>query len=277
MSEYRDRKQVELDVQRLSLNKASSSKLNKRIRKILQANPDLHYYQGFHDIAQHTKSTKQLEQLAFNHLRDFLATDFQPTLQILQLVPELLVLADPDAVGKQIQGQDSDMISKGLFAVSPIITLFSHTCDDPQLITHIIQKVLKHGISYSIYLFVALCVQPDCRTLILEASDPDEIYMALINVGSKLDMENISIVEMHANKIKSQHPLSSLESFSQISQYSVLKTGSLTNTNTVMFTVRQIGKPQSRGSKFSGGKIAVFGAVGIVLFSIFYSRVKSRS
>lgn len=272
---YRDQKQVELDVSRLNLNKAAAAQLNKRIGQILRPHKQLHYYQGFHDIAQHTRTTKQLEQLAFCHLRDFMASDFTPTTQMLQLIPELLARADPDGLGRSLG--DSPMLAQGLFALSPLITLFSHTCTDPVLVTRVINRVSKQGMAYVVYLYVALCVaQRDA--LLARAADSDELFSALNSVGESLTVDNVGALEHAARQLREQHPLQTLDAYARVSQYSVLKTGVLTNTNTVMYSVEQIGRQDDRvKTKLLRGSGVLMLTACIVAASIVYSRIRSRS
>lgn len=131
---------------------------------ILVKYPWLHYYQGYHDIAASVllshrhhhhhhqdqvptkttqatvtatttttttshdmeKATQTLERLTLSHLRDFMQPSLLPTLDILNLVMDLLHLVD-EAVYEVLRQYQVDSI----WALAKVLTLWTHSFDSP--------------------------------------------------------------------------------------------------------------------------------------------------
>jgi len=295
---FKDKRQVDLDLQRVALSKAAKAKLEHRVGTVLAANKELSYYQGFHDIAMHSHSTRQLENLALQQLRDFMAASMLPTQQILALVPELLHTADKTGVGRYFAPQTSgdNRALLGYFAVAPIVTLFSHHTDDSQVILPIIRSVLKEGLAYVLYLYAALIIEnpqlfqrvrqstrddgakehEGAVEVSLEDISPDEIDMALSGAGSLLTSENFAAVDRRAHQLRSKHPLKKLPAWKSVSRHSVLKTGKVTNRNTALYLLRQLDREESGNLSLTtraSSRLAMMAlAVGAVAVGMFLSR-----
>lgn len=278
--ECRDEKQVMLDINRMQLTKAAAERLKMRIRTVLNTNPELHYYQGFHDIAQHTKSTKQLECLALKHMRDFMTTTFTPTLQILKLLPELIIAADPDNLGLLLIESDPEGVkTKGFFALPSIITLFSHNCADMQVIEFLIDKVINYGFSYMIYFYAASCIlYSDQIYRQLEENCADEqVHMALQTVGELVKSEDLEILDDKVKEMKRKFPLKSLKSFEYISEYSVLKAGGMRKKSTIKYTINQLERNPTNDPKFKFTPVMAMSiAVGALAVGMVYTKFRKN-
>lgn len=249
--QYKDKKQVLLDISRIPISKAAAAKLEKRVGTVLSANPELNYYQGFHDISIHSHSTKQLENLALQQLRDFMTPNLLPTIQILQLVPELLLVCAPNSIGKHFRPTPAEKVSagqsrklSGFFSLAPIVTLFSHDCQDSRIIAPVVRAVLKEGLSYVIYLYIALVLarQGALRETLGENPEEDEVDMALQGLGATITFEEFADLDCQARRLRARHPLRSLPSYASISRYSVLKTGKVVKRSTALHYLVQLDK-----------------------------------
>lgn len=283
---YRDKKQVELDISRVSISKAAAAKLEKRVGTVLSANQELSYYQGFHDISIHSHSTKQLENLALQQLRDFMTPNLFPTMQILRLVPELLQACAPKGIGKHFKPTSAEKASvgqsrklSGYFALAPIVTLFSHDCQDSRVIVPIIRTVLKEGLSYVIYLYVALVLvrQDVLREKLGASPEEDEVDMALQGLGATLSFDNFADLDRQARRLRSRYPIRSLPSYGSISRYSVLKTGKVVKRSTALHYLVQLDKasksPKAGILPGSSGTVVAL-IMGTVALGVLWSRIR---
>jgi hypothetical protein len=108
---------------------ALQEQLELIINAVLCAQPDLHYYQGFHDIAsvlllvtdQVGLAHGLLQQLSVHHLRPYHSATITPVLAILAGLYPLLSQSDPALVTALQQ-----LNIPPYFALSWIITWFSH-------------------------------------------------------------------------------------------------------------------------------------------------------
>lgn len=213
---YRDERQVALDVARVpGLNKASRRDLERRIAHVLTPTPELHYYQGFHEVALHSTSAKQLSTLSIQVLRDFMASSMDATLAICRLVPELVAAYDQSL--KPVM-----TMVPPYFAVAPLLTLFAHHSDDNVIVTEVISDVLKSGLAHEVYLLAALILLHRDQLVV---DDPDEAQAMLQKIGASLTRANYEETRILARRLRLRHPLSRLHAWKQISPYSVLKTG----------------------------------------------------
>lgn len=277
--EYRDKRQVDLDISRVSLSKAAAAKLEKRIGTVLAANKELHYYQGFHDVAMHTHNMAQLENLALQQLRDFMASSLHPTMQMLKLVPEILARADPDNIGAYFNGAPVDSRRLGgYFALAPVVTLFSHECSDSQVISPIIRTVLREGIAYVLYLYAALVITygPDAEKASIASQsgdDDDDFEMSLQGVAAKLNAENYPELDKLARKLRSKFPLKRLQTFQQVSRFSVLKSGKVTKRTTAIYMLNQLEHESSNAGPLHSRTTAVLVAVSAIAFGMLWTKM----
>ena len=73
------------------------------ILRLLQENPHLYYYQGFHDIVLtllvevgERVTYAMMDVLVNHHLRDFMAKDMEKTKHLIAFLPALLTIVDPE-------------------------------------------------------------------------------------------------------------------------------------------------------------------------------------
>uniref|UniRef100_A0A1A8GCJ3 TBC1 domain family member 20 n=1 Tax=Nothobranchius korthausae TaxID=1143690 RepID=A0A1A8GCJ3_9TELE len=138
----KDFNQVLLDVQR-SLRRfppgmpdeqreGLQEELTDIILRVLKRNPQLHYYQGYHDIVVtfllvvgERLATVLVEKLSTHHLRDFMDPTMDNTKHILNYLMPIIERVNPD-VHDFMQQADVGTV----FALSWLITWFGHVLSD---------------------------------------------------------------------------------------------------------------------------------------------------
>ncbi|CUM45234.1 uncharacterized protein AC631_02538 [Debaryomyces fabryi] len=152
------------------------------IIKILRKYPCLNYYQGYHDIASiilivcyeqggEPNSSKNdelafklLEKLTVFHLRDYMITDINLSINHLKLIPSLLEVIDTDLFELIKQSSNSYILSSGFHydynfyqGLSSILTFYSHDLNNLHQLLIIWDFILSYNsVIVNVYLYVAL-------------------------------------------------------------------------------------------------------------------------
>lgn len=103
--------------------------LNNMILTILSKNKNLHYYQGYHDVASIFMLTLEddslslgvIENVSRNFLADFMAKDFEVVMKLLQAIPIIIECCDPE-----LTSFFSRCSLEPYFTTSWLITWFAH-------------------------------------------------------------------------------------------------------------------------------------------------------
>lgn len=227
-------------------------RLTKLILEVLNAIPDIHYYQGYHDIASMVVLTLDNDSEAFEflyiltlrYLRDHMMSSINPTMKQLDIIPELLSHVDYELflILEEV---------KPVYALSSIISIFTHditsytdisyiwdfifACDDPQMVIYIYVSLL---IYYKDDILVDLNEMSDSS---IESNgstyNTDVVHVVLTNfirthlsgdsIDSKLEISNVLKVALD---IKQRIPLTKLKAYKHISKFSFLKSKSTSIT-----------------------------------------------
>ncbi|KAG2734200.1 hypothetical protein G9P44_002206 [Scheffersomyces stipitis] len=178
-------------------SKADIDELKKRllnlIIKILRKYPCLNYYQGYHDIASivllvcnepqsanlnadsdshfnysinEEAAFKILETLTVFHLRDYMTTDINLSVNHLRLIPALLECADSSIFELIKQTSNSYIQSDGLYydysfyqALSSLLTFYSHDLSNIQQILTLWDFSLSYNsVLINVYIYVAALI-----------------------------------------------------------------------------------------------------------------------
>lgn len=246
---HRDEDQVMLDVQRTRcLSRLGVSpqdvtryreRLNAIIVKFLRLNPQLSYYQGFHDICSLFLTIFEgdcelayptLAMFSLCHLRDFLMPDLTMSTQILHLVPDLVRAIDP------VLHEDLMLAKmKPFFCLSPLITLLTHDIKDERTLSLVFDQILCSGsIAMVVYIYVALMINRQNDYLekikMMELEDmfskQDLVHNALSKFLADVTQDHIEEAIKDAYIYSLKYPLDNLNSFKDINKFSVLKTTS---------------------------------------------------
>lgn len=155
--ERRARKKKDMQYQR-----RLKKKLAKLIVRLLIRKPNLHYYQGFHDVCLtymtfhgEDGALDKLDRLIDSHFLAFMQPTMEETQEFLALIPIIIGLKD-----KRIQDYLEKAEVGTIFALSWVITWFSHVIpnecdvetifshlenfDDPHLILYLCAEIVLH-------------------------------------------------------------------------------------------------------------------------------------
>lgn len=142
------------DVRRMGLQ----GDLINLIVRSLQANPHLHYYQGYHDVAitvllvcGEELALPVLSHLAANHLSVFMAKSMEETQDLLTYMLPILESSDPPVCEFLVRSE-----AMATFALPWLITWFSHVLPHYAVITRLFDYVLATSWLAPVYLSAAL-------------------------------------------------------------------------------------------------------------------------
>ncbi|KAF8320300.1 hypothetical protein DL93DRAFT_2163936 [Clavulina sp. PMI_390] len=188
-----DERQVHLDTERSFVvypelspdaKAARKAQLEDVIVSVLRRHPSLGYFQGYHDIVsvllltfaddevsnQETISHLRVcvENLSLQRLRDAMGTGLGPLIGQLRVVRRILRAVDPDY--SLLLERSSSL---PYFALSNLLTLFSHDLPTLSLAQHTFDYLLARPPLYSIYLAtsVILALKVDAMKLVAEGDD----------------------------------------------------------------------------------------------------------
>ncbi|ORX56244.1 RabGAP/TBC [Hesseltinella vesiculosa] len=206
---HKDESQVQLDVVR-SFNvypsridnktKASLKRhLSHVIVSVLRAYPDLHYYQGFHDICtvfllvyeEHQHVHELVCLAALFYLRDAMLESLEPVLKQLHLLDALFKLED-----EQLHQHLQDQGVLPFYCLSWVITWFSHDLDRLSNVTRLFDLFLCSNPIMPIFVSAALVLQ--FRDRVLKLDDASLIHHTL----SKLPQQSFDLEHLIAHAVQ---------------------------------------------------------------------------
>lgn len=195
MNEYSNHEQydqVEKDVDRsmwkFTRNIDENERLDKRkklsrvVNSCLLDDPKLHYFQGFHDVATIVLLTcgedvalKCLSRISHNHLYEAMNTkSLGGILNVLPLIHSIISKCDPQ-VAKHLSDAGMDV---GHYALSWILTWFSHVIDDLSLVGRLFDFFIPSHPLMSVYVSAAVVLQRRHELLAVE-SEFSEVFQLL--------------------------------------------------------------------------------------------------
>lgn len=150
--------------------KALKEKLAQLIVKLLIKKPDLHYYQGFHDVCLtymtllgYKKALKKLDQLVDSHFKIFMQPTMNETQDFLALIPIIVGLEDKDC---QLFLERSEVGT--IFSLSWVITWFSHVISNENDVKKIFEFLQDKDHYQVLYLSAAIVLHKRDELLSLE-------------------------------------------------------------------------------------------------------------
>ncbi|KAL7421346.1 GTPase-activating protein gyp8 [Cryptotrichosporon argae] len=185
--EHPDEHQVLLDTRRSFVTfpkhlpaekkKAMQTDLQRAIVTVLRRHPRLRYFQGFHDIvtvlyltlldavpvpteatphdeAQWDALLRCAEAVSLCRVRDGMGAGLEPMMGLLKILRRVLRLTDPQLY--EISATISPVPTLPFFALSWILTLFSHDVDGLEPIQRIFDYLVARNPIAAIYLAVAV-------------------------------------------------------------------------------------------------------------------------
>ncbi|KAJ6493627.1 rab-GTPase-TBC domain-containing protein [Mycena vitilis] len=177
-SSHPDERQIRLDTERSFVLYPVDSKTDKDtlqaelhdlLVEIFRKRPKLNYFQGYHDIVTVLLLTlpKELqlpcaEQLSLQRVRDSMGSTLEPILGLLRVMRNLLRAEDPKYA--ELLERTSPL---PYYALSNLLTLFSHDMPTLPLIQHVFDYLLCRPPIFVVYLASAVILsrKPDVERL----------------------------------------------------------------------------------------------------------------
>lgn len=205
---HRDYNQVEMDVRR-SLRRfpkgmaegersVLQGQLTDMILYVLRNNPELHYYQGYHDIAVTLlltvgvrMATAMLQTLSTHHLRDFMDPTMDRTRHVLSY---LMPLVQCESAGLH------DFLLRSevgcIFALSWLITWYGHVLSDFQQVLRLYDFFLASHPLMPVYCAAQMVLMREEEILQCDCDMPS-IHQLLSNIPPHFPYETL-ISRTHA-------------------------------------------------------------------------------
>ncbi|KAF5356789.1 hypothetical protein D9756_006763 [Leucocoprinus leucothites] len=191
---HRDENQISLDTSRsFVLYPSTSSSFSEReslqqelhglIVSLFRKRPKLSYFQGYHDIVSVLMLTLPkdlqlacLEKLSLHWLRDSMGSGLEPVLGLLRVTKNLIKLADPELASMLEQSTQLPF-----FALSNLLTLFSHDTPTLPLIQHVFDYLLCRPPIAVVYLATAIVLSRKEEVRRLMEEDEDGMIHSLLS------------------------------------------------------------------------------------------------
>lgn len=228
---HKDEGQVELDVNRAFIyypsdqtpnqTKENKEQLSNLITAVLRQCPYLHYFQGYHDIAQvfllvlpPFDSAAAVARLSALRIRDYMLPNLAPALSQLRLIPSIIASANPQ-LAKHLS------TTQPFFALSGTLTMYAHDITSYSSITRLFDTLIAQPAIFSLYLFAQIVLNREEELLDTPADEPEMLHSILSKLPKPLDLEGMI---KGASWLMHCFPPETLKGWGGISENSVLKT-----------------------------------------------------
>lgn len=170
-------------------------KLARLIVRLLMKKPNLHYYQGFHDVCltylillgDDKEAEEKLDQMIDSHFNVYMQPTMNETQESLAQVPIIIGLMDPK-VEEFLEKAEIGTI----FALSWVITWFSHVISNEQDVEKIYRFLESEDPHMVLYLSAALVISKKDLLLKLEPEmSTVHHYLSQLPRREKFDFENL--------------------------------------------------------------------------------------
>ncbi|KAI8145968.1 rab-GTPase-TBC domain-containing protein [Fennellomyces sp. T-0311] len=197
---HKDERQAELDILR-SFNTYPHgitderkdelrSQLTGVISHVLRSHPNLHYYQGFHDIASiflllfdEKDAGTLMEHVSLFFIRDAMLDSLDPILREITMIDTILQKEDTRL---HLHMTEAGVLP--YYCLSWVITWFSHDIDDVSKINRLFDLFLSSSPLMPLYVSAALVLSR--RNLVLsQPADPSSIHTLLTKVPRNVNIE----------------------------------------------------------------------------------------
>ncbi|XP_062846887.1 TBC1 domain family member 20 [Trichomycterus rosablanca] len=199
---HKDYNQVLLDVRRSMRRFPKGMRVDERevlqeqlidiILDVLRRNPQLHYYQGYHDIVVtfllvvgERMATAMVEKLSNHHLRDFMDPTMDSTKHILNYLMPILERVDPELHDFMLRAEVGT-----IFALSWLITWYGHVLSDFRHVLRLYDFFLASHPLMAIY-FAAVIVLHREREVKSTECDMASVHHLLSQIPQNLPYEQL--------------------------------------------------------------------------------------
>ncbi|KAL8570500.1 hypothetical protein ACOMHN_034535 [Nucella lapillus] len=202
LKSHRDYDQVVLDVNRSikrfppgmeeSHRLSLQDRLVEVIMRVLVKHPELHYYQGYHDICvtfllvvDADMAFALVEKLSLSHLRDFLEPTMERTQQLLDYIPPLIRRANPELL-QYMEGAELGNV----FCISWLLTWFGHVLSDIESILRIFDFFIACHPLMPVYVMGAVVLHRE-KEIFGTVQEMPALYQLLNKVPDNLPFEHL--------------------------------------------------------------------------------------
>jgi len=183
--------------------------LARIINAILSRNPQLHYYQGFHDIASvfllvcgEHEAFAIMEQLSLFHIRDALNPSLASTQLMLSLLFPLIKIADLELYHYLMRSN-----VQPYFALSWVLTWFSHGFDSLEIIARLFDVFIASHPLMPLYIGAIIIVSVRTKLLNQVECEYSMVHTYLSNISQNLPWE---IIIQQAVNLQLRYPPNTL-------------------------------------------------------------------
>ncbi|KAJ4390704.1 GTPase-activating protein gyp8 [Gnomoniopsis smithogilvyi] len=239
LAPHKDESQVQLDVERsfvyypdYSSEKErafNKDRLSDLILSVLRRYPYIHYFQGYHDIAQvfllvlpPRLRCAAVSRLSLLRIRDFMLPNLKAAISQLRLIPSILRAADPKLWAHLSQ-------TEPFFALSGTLTMYAHDVQSQNEITRLFDVLLAREPVFSVYMFAQIVLNRRAELFETEPDEPEMLHSILSKLPQPLNLEALIT---STSQLFDRYPPEKLGSAwnAGISEHSVLKTARSTQT-----------------------------------------------
>ncbi|KAK0203726.1 rab-GTPase-TBC domain-containing protein [Desarmillaria ectypa] len=192
LSSHVDERQIRLDTDRSFVlypvdtrdgKESLQAELNRLLVAVFRKRPKLNYFQGYHDIISVLFLTLPpdiqfscAEKMSLHRVRDSMGHGLEPILGLLRVTQKLLRLADPNYA--ELLERNSPL---PFYALSNLITLFSHDMPTLRLIQHVFDYLLCRPPIAIVYLATAILLSRKDEIRRLEEEDEEGMMHSLLS------------------------------------------------------------------------------------------------
>lgn len=239
LAPHKDEDQVRLDVERAfvyypqySSDKErifNKERLSDLILSVLRRYPYIHYFQGYHDIAQvfllvlpPRLRCAAVSRLSLLRIRDFMLPNLKAAISQLRLIPSILYAADPKLWAHLSH-------TEPFFALSGTLTMYAHDIQSQNEITRLFDVLLAREPVFSVYMFAQIVINRRAELFETEPDEPEMLHSILSKLPQPLNLEDLIT---STSQLFDRHPPEKLGRAWKvgISEHSVLKTARSTQT-----------------------------------------------
>ncbi|XP_074119144.1 TBC1 domain family member 20-like isoform X2 [Sminthopsis crassicaudata] len=228
LQDHRDYHQVQMDVERSLAHFPRGMRPEQRavlqeqlvavILAVLSSRPELHYYQGYHEVALALllvlgprAAAALLDQLSMHHLRDFMDPTMDNTWHILNYLLPLLARESPQLHSFMERAEVGTV-----FALSWLLTWFGHVLPEPTHVLRLMDFFLASHPLMPVYVAAAVVLYREPEVLACPCDMPS-LHQLLSRLPQPLPTESLLA---QALNLFTRHP------HSQLAQETAMRTHS---------------------------------------------------
>lgn len=177
--------------------------LSNVILSVLRRHPYLHYFQGYHDIAQvfllvlpSALRAPAVARLSALRIRDFMLPSMQAAIAQLRLIPAILRAADPPLWAHLSQ-------TEPFFALSGTLTMYAHDVRSLGEIARLFDALLAREPVFSVYLFARIVLDRRAELFETPPVEPEMLHSILSKLPQPLDVDALVAA---AARLRAAHP-----------------------------------------------------------------------